>query len=72
MDIWSLEVKPDQEHVLCEYIIVMNTCRHHYTGEMMRYIRRDYIADLTNQSYSEYEFVNEAQWEALLARRIEV
>lgn len=71
MDIWNFEVKTKEIYILREYITVMHTCKHYYTGETMRYIRRDYVADVTRQSYSEYEFVNESQWKQLLERRIE-
>ena len=68
MDLWNFEVEPNNIYILREYITVMHTCPHYYTGETMRYIRRDYVA--FKQSHSEYEFINEAQWDALLKRRI--
>ena len=51
------------------YIEVVNTCKHHYTGETMRYCRFDVIDDGKSESW--YEFVNETKWIDLLSRRVE-
>lgn len=50
------------------FIEVVNTCKHHYTGETMRYCRFDEVYN--GVPHSRYEFVNEAQWAIYLSWRV--
>jgi hypothetical protein len=50
------------------FVEVVNTCKHHFTGETMRYCRFDEVCDDEAQSW--YAFVNEAQWTNYLSWRV--
>lgn len=67
-DIWCIEIA--DEYSGRDYLEVVNTHRHHYTGEIMRYIRRDWVDPLTKESVTTYEYYNETEWEELVSKRI--
>lgn len=50
------------------FLEVVQTCRNHFTDEKMRYVRVHSVCD--GGGKMAYMFLNEAQWNAALCRRI--
>ena len=66
-DIWCFEFKtsnPDFQY----YVEVVHTHKHHFTGETMRYVRMDHVSFGKSESF--YEFLNEAEWDEILSKRV--
>lgn len=66
-DIWSFEFRttnPDFQY----YVEVVHTHKHHFTGEIMRYVRMDHISFGKSETF--YDFLNEEEWADILSRRI--
>ena len=51
------------------FVKVIDIFQHHFTGETMRHIRMDRI-DREGRAYSEFHVYNEAEYKALVAKRI--
>ena len=51
-----------------EFVEVINTCKHHYTNESMRFVRIHRMVD--GVAKMEYTFINENEWNRMLARRV--
>lgn len=67
-DPWWFEI--EDEYSGRDWIEVIDTHRHHYTGEIMHYIRRDWVDRNTKEAVSSYDYYNETEWQELLSRRI--
>lgn len=62
----DFEVKKQDGNV--EYVQVIEVFVHHYTGELMRYVRIDGLRLYSTIAYSRFEILNEEEYENLKKR----
>lgn len=65
-NVWSFEFKtsnPDFQY----HVEVLQTHRHHFTGELMRYVRMDHIGFGKAESF--FDYLNEKEWADILSKR---
>lgn len=53
-----------------KFVQVLEVFTHHYTGEMIRRVRIDYLGYVTGKARTEYTLYTEEQFNALLERRV--
>lgn len=66
-DIWCFEFKTS-ESGFQYYVEVVHTHKHHYTGELMRYVRMDTVSFGKSESF--YDFLDEEEWAKILSERV--
>ena len=59
----------DEDGVL-KFVQVIEVFTHHYTGEMMRRVRIDYLGPMTGTARTDYTVFNEERFNSLLERRV--
>lgn len=69
-DIWCIEIADEDIPGGRVRYEVVNTHRHPYTGETMRYIRSDWVNSFSKAGETTYDYYNETEWENLLSKRI--
>ena len=53
-----------------KFVRVLEVFIHHYTGEMIRRVRIDYISSSSGEACSGYKTLNEREFNEMLERRV--